>query len=137
MTKKRDKTMNIRIPAEGKIAVQGIADHADVTLSDAVIKGLRDFLQAARPLSKEDYKSPNISGETICIRIPEDLKIRLQKIAAEVDISLSKVGIRGISDFLESQRELIQQLESSGALQQLRNKLEEIKKTRTRWDGSN
>jgi len=132
MPKKRDQLMTIRIPEAEKTAMQGIADHADVTLSDAVIKGLRDFLQAARPLSKEDYKSPKLSGEMMSIRIPEDEKNRLQEVATTAGVSLSKVVIRGILDFLESQRDLIQQLEVSGALQKLRDELEEKKKTRTR-----
>ena len=125
--------MTIRIPAEEKIILQGIADHADVTLSDMVIKGLRDFINSARPLSKGDYKSPKLSGEMMTLRLPEDEKNRLQEIASDAGVTLSKVVIRGILDFLSSERDLIQQLEASGALQKLRDELEEKKKTRTRW----
>ncbi len=133
MPKKRDQLMTIRIPAEEKITLQGIADHADVTLSDVVLKGLRDFILADKPLTRDDYKSPKVSGEMMSIRLPEDEKNQLQKIATDVDVTLSKVVIRGILDFIVSQQDLIRQLEASGALQQLRNELEEKKKARTRW----
>ena len=125
--------MTIRIPAEEKITLQGVADHADVTLSDVVIKGLRDFLNAGKSLSKQDFVTPKLSGEMMSIRIPDDEKNRLQEVATTAGVTLSKVVVRGILDFLSSQRELIQQLESSGALQKLRDELQEKKKTRTRW----
>jgi len=125
--------MTVRIPAEEKITLQGLADHDDVTLSDMVIKGMRAFLEANRTLGKEDYKSPKLSGEMMTLRLPEDEKNRLQEIATDAGVTLSKVVIRGILDFLSSQGELIRQLEASGALQKLRDELEEKKRARTRW----
>jgi predicted transcriptional regulator len=133
MPKKRDQLMTIRIPAEEKITLQGIADHLDVTLSDVVIKGLRDFLDAGRPLSKGDFVSPKLSGEMMSLRIPDDEKTQLQGIATGAGVTLSKVVVRGILDFITSQSDLITRLEASGALQQLRDELQEKKKTRTRW----
>lgn len=125
--------MTIRIPAAEKITLQGIADYLDVTLSDVVIKGLRDFLNTGRPLNKEDCKSPKLSGEMMTLRIPEDEKAQLQELATVAGVTLSKVVVRGILDFIATQRDLIGQLELSGALQKLRDELEEKKKTRTRW----
>ena len=124
--------MTVRIPAEEKITLQGIADHADVTLSDVVIKGLRIFINAGKSLSKQDFITPKLSGEMMSIRLPEDEKNNLQLVATDAGVTLSKVVIRGILDFLSSQVDLIRQLESSGALQKLRDELEEKKKTRRR-----
>ena len=38
--------MTVRIPTEEKDVLQAIADKADVTLSDAVVRAVRDFIEA-------------------------------------------------------------------------------------------
>ena len=42
--------MTVRIPADEKDALQKIADIADVTLSDVVVRAVRDFIEA-HPIS--------------------------------------------------------------------------------------
>ena len=44
MPKKRDGIMTVRIPTDEKELLQAIADKADVTLSDAVVRAVRDFI---------------------------------------------------------------------------------------------
>jgi len=46
MPKKRDGIMTVRIPTDEKNILQAIADKADVTLSDVVVKSVRDFIEA-------------------------------------------------------------------------------------------
>jgi len=46
MPKKRDGIMTVRIPTDEKDLLQAIADKADVTLSDAVVRAVRDFIDA-------------------------------------------------------------------------------------------
>lgn len=46
MKKLRGELMTVRIPEDEKIYLQAIADHADISLSDVVIRGLRDFLES-------------------------------------------------------------------------------------------
>jgi len=46
MPKKRDGIMTIRIPSDEKDALQAIADKADVTLSDVVVRAVRDFIES-------------------------------------------------------------------------------------------
>ena len=46
MPKRRDGIMTVRIPTEEKDVLQAIADKADVTLSDAVVRAVRDFIEA-------------------------------------------------------------------------------------------
>lgn len=38
--------MTVRIPTDEKEMLQAIADHADVTLSDVVVRAVRDFIEA-------------------------------------------------------------------------------------------
>jgi len=38
--------MTVRIPSDEKETLQAIADKADVTLSDAVVRAIRDFIEA-------------------------------------------------------------------------------------------
>jgi len=38
--------MTVRIPTDEKDMLQAIADHADVTLSDVVVRAVRDFIEA-------------------------------------------------------------------------------------------
>ena len=45
MPKKRDGIMTVRIPTGEKDVLQAIADKADVTLSDVVVKAVRDFIE--------------------------------------------------------------------------------------------
>lgn len=42
--------MTVRIPADEKTALQAIADKADVTLSDTVVRAVRDFIKS-HPIS--------------------------------------------------------------------------------------
>jgi predicted transcriptional regulator len=46
MPKRRDGIMTVRIPTDEKDMLQSIADHADVTLSDVVVRAVRDFIEA-------------------------------------------------------------------------------------------
>jgi predicted transcriptional regulator len=46
MPKKRDGIMTVRIPTDEKDVLQAIADKADVTLSDVVVKAVRNFIEA-------------------------------------------------------------------------------------------
>lgn len=46
MPKKRDAVMTVRIPSEDKEMLLKIADHADLTLSDVVVRAVRDFMEA-------------------------------------------------------------------------------------------
>ena len=46
MPKRRDGIMTVRIPTDEKEMLQAIADHADVTLSDVVVRAVRDFIEA-------------------------------------------------------------------------------------------
>ena len=45
MPKRRDGIMTVRIPTDEKDLLQAIADKADVTLSDVVVKEVRDFIE--------------------------------------------------------------------------------------------
>ncbi len=55
MPKKRDGIMTVRIPTDEKDLLQAIADKADVTLSDVVVKSVRDFIEA-NPLTTKPKK---------------------------------------------------------------------------------
>ena len=46
MPKKRDGVMTVRIPSEDKEMLLKIADHADMTLSDVVVRAVRDYIGA-------------------------------------------------------------------------------------------
>ena len=46
MPKRRDGIMTVRIPTDEKDLLQAIADQADVTLSDVVVRAVRDFIDA-------------------------------------------------------------------------------------------
>ena len=47
--------MTVRIPTDEKDVLQAIADKADVTLSDVVVKAVRDFIEA-HPVPKGKAK---------------------------------------------------------------------------------
>jgi predicted transcriptional regulator len=47
MPKRRDGIMTVRIPTDEKDVLQAIADKADVTLSDMVVRAVRDFIEAS------------------------------------------------------------------------------------------
>ncbi|MEI6081066.1 MAG: hypothetical protein WCR44_01390 [Verrucomicrobiota bacterium] len=55
MPKKRDGIMTVRIPTDEKDILQAIADKADVTLSDVVVKSVRDFIES-HPLPAKPKK---------------------------------------------------------------------------------
>ena len=61
MPKRRDGIMTVRIPTDEKNLLQSIADHQDVTLSDVVVKAVRDFIAANAGLLKKTSKSPSKS----------------------------------------------------------------------------
>ncbi len=56
MPKKRDGIMTVRIPTDEKDLLQAIADKADVTLSDVVVRSVRDFIEAHADALKKDAK---------------------------------------------------------------------------------
>ncbi len=45
--------MTVRIPTDEKDLLQAIADHADVTLSDVVVRAVRDFIETHSPSLKK------------------------------------------------------------------------------------
>ena len=45
-TKKRDGIMTVRIPSDEKEMLQAIAHQYDATLSDVVVRAVREFIQA-------------------------------------------------------------------------------------------
>lgn len=49
--------MTVRIPTDEKDMLQAIADHADVTLSDVVVRAVRDFIEANSASMKKGAKS--------------------------------------------------------------------------------
>jgi uncharacterized protein (DUF1778 family) len=53
MPKRRDGIMTVRIPTDEKDLLQAIADHADVTLSDVVVRAVRDFIEANQGVLKK------------------------------------------------------------------------------------
>lgn len=57
MPKKRDNIMPVRIPKDEKESLQKIADQADVTLNDVVLRAVRDLMEAyplpAEPKAKK------------------------------------------------------------------------------------
>lgn len=48
--------MTVRIPTDEKDMLQAIADHADVTLSDVVVRAVRDFIEANSAALKKGSK---------------------------------------------------------------------------------
>lgn len=144
MPKKRDDLMTVRIASEEKINLKALADHYDVTLSDVVIKGLRNFLNDYSAGTPEHIghlketlcvKSSKVRGEMMSVRIPEDEKLSITTLAKTSGSSFSKIVIKGLEDFLTAQVDVISELEASGAIKALRDELEEKRKVRTRWDG--
>ena len=57
MPKKRDGIMTVRIPTDEKDVLQAIADKADVTLSDVVVRAVRDFIEANPVQAKAKKKA--------------------------------------------------------------------------------
>jgi predicted transcriptional regulator len=57
MPKRRDGIMTVRIPTDEKEMLQAIADHADVTLSDVVVRAVRDFIEANSASLKKGAKA--------------------------------------------------------------------------------
>ena len=63
MPKKRNGIMTVRIPKDEKDALQDIADAFDQTLSDVVVKAVRNFTEAnAGSLKKGASKSKSRSA---------------------------------------------------------------------------
>lgn len=59
MPKRRDGIMTVRIPTDEKDVLQAIADHLDITLSDVVVRSVRDFIAAnSGALKKSAPKTP-------------------------------------------------------------------------------
>jgi len=56
MPKRRNGIMTVRIPTDEKDILQAIADKADVTLSDVVVRAARDFIEAHSIPAKEKSK---------------------------------------------------------------------------------
>jgi uncharacterized protein (DUF1778 family) len=56
MPKRRDGIMTVRIPTDEKDMLQAIADHADVTLSDVVVRAVRLFISSHPIPSKKKAK---------------------------------------------------------------------------------
>jgi len=63
MPKKRNGIMTVRIPKDEKDALQDIADAFDQTLSDVVVKAVRNFIEAnSGSLKKGASKSKSRSA---------------------------------------------------------------------------
>ena len=60
MPKRRDGIMTVRIPTDEKDLLQAIADHADVTLSDVVVRAVRDFIEANQGSLKKGAAKPKV-----------------------------------------------------------------------------
>ena len=60
MPKRRDGIMTIRIPSDEKDLLQALADHADVTLSDVVVRAVRDFIRTRSASVKKGSTRPKI-----------------------------------------------------------------------------
>ena len=58
MPKRRDGIMTVRIPTDEKDLLQAIADHADVTLSDVVVRAVRDFIDTHQGSLKKGAAKP-------------------------------------------------------------------------------
>jgi predicted transcriptional regulator len=58
MPKRRDGIMTVRIPSDEKDLLQAIADKADVTLSDVVVRAVRDFIED-NPIPAKGKKKSN------------------------------------------------------------------------------
>jgi hypothetical protein len=59
MPKRRDGIMTVRIPTDEKKLLQAIADRLDVTLSDVVVRSVREFIALnAVPVKKSAAKAP-------------------------------------------------------------------------------
>ena len=58
--KRRDGIMTVRIPTDEKDLLQAIADHADVTLSDVVVRAVRDFIEANQGSLKKGAAKPKV-----------------------------------------------------------------------------
>jgi uncharacterized protein (DUF1778 family) len=52
MPKKRDGVMTVRIPSDDKEMLQKIADLADLTLSDVVVRAVRNYI-GENPVKKK------------------------------------------------------------------------------------
>jgi hypothetical protein len=52
--------MTVRIPTDEKDMLQAIADHADVTLSDVVVRSVRDFIDAHSGSLKKGTAKPKV-----------------------------------------------------------------------------
>jgi uncharacterized protein (DUF1778 family) len=53
MPKKRDGIMTFRIPTDEKDMIQAIADKANVTLSDVVVRAVRDLIEVHADSAKK------------------------------------------------------------------------------------
>jgi uncharacterized protein (DUF1778 family) len=60
MPKRRDGIMTVRIPTDEKDLLQAIADQADVTLSDVVVRAVRDFIEANQGSLKKGAPKPKV-----------------------------------------------------------------------------
>jgi predicted transcriptional regulator len=58
MPKRRDGIMTVRIPSDEKDQLQAIADKADVTLSDVVVRAVRCFIED-NPIPAKAKKKSN------------------------------------------------------------------------------
>lgn len=58
MPKRRDGIMTVRIPTDEKDLLQAIADHLDITLSDVVVKAVREFIEANSAAVKKSASKP-------------------------------------------------------------------------------
>ena len=52
--------MTVRIPTDEKDVLQAIADHADVTLSDVVVRAVRDFIETHSGSLKKGAAKPKV-----------------------------------------------------------------------------
>lgn len=52
--------MTVRIPTDEKELLQDIADYADVTLSDVVVRAVRDFIEANSDALKKGAAKPKV-----------------------------------------------------------------------------
>ena len=69
MPKRRDGIMTVRIPSDEKDVLQAIADHLDITLSDVVVRSVRDFIATNSSVLKKIVPK-TIAKTTIAKKAP-------------------------------------------------------------------
>jgi hypothetical protein len=76
MPKRRDGIMTVRIPTDEKDVLQAIADHLDVTLSDVVVRAVRDFIAANSGALKKSAPKTSVKSTPVKISAKSTAKTK-------------------------------------------------------------